>query len=86
MVAEAIYLLCAATSLVCALLLFRGWRASRQRLLFWSALCFAGLAVNNSLMFVDFVIVPTTDLAVFRHTTGLASLCVLLFGLVWETS
>jgi hypothetical protein len=84
--ADAIYLLCAATSVFCAFLLFRGWRASHQRLLFWSALCFAGFAVNNVLMVVDFLVVPATDLSVLRHVTALSSLGVLLLGLVWETA
>jgi hypothetical protein len=84
--ADAIYLLCAATSVFCAFLLFRGWRASQQRLLFWSALCFAGFAVNNVLMVVDFLVVPNTDLSIFRHVTALSSLGLLLFGLVWEST
>jgi hypothetical protein len=84
--ADLIYVLCAATSMFCAFLLFRGWRASRQRLLFWSALCFSGFAVNNMLMVVDFMVVPTIDLSIFRHVTALSSLGVLLFGLVWETT
>jgi hypothetical protein len=32
--AELVYALCAATSILCALLLFRGYRASRTKLLF----------------------------------------------------
>ena len=45
------YLLCAVTSVVCALMLFKGYRGNRTKLLFWSSLCFAGLALNNILMF-----------------------------------
>ena len=63
--ADAIYLMCAATSVFCALLLFRGWRASQQRLLFWSALCFVGLALNNALLFADLVLMPDADLSVW---------------------
>lgn len=84
--AEAIYLLCTLTSLACALLLFRGYRASRARLLFWAALCFAGLAVNNLLMFVDLVIFPAHSLVLWRNFVALASLSLLLWGLVWEPS
>jgi hypothetical protein len=80
-----VYLSCAATSVACALLLFRGWRQSRQRLLLWSAVCFAGLALNNVLMVVDFLVVPQTDLSLARNLVALASIAVLLFGLVWET-
>jgi hypothetical protein len=82
---EAIYVLCAATALMCAALLFRGYYTTGHRLLFWSALCFAGLAANNLLMVVDFLVVPAADLSIARHLTGMASLGILLFGLVWET-
>lgn len=83
---ETIYLLCAATSLFCAVLLVRGWRTSGQRLLLWSALCFVGLAVNNGLLVVDFLVVPAVDLTWVRHLTAHVSLGVLLFGLVWEAA
>jgi hypothetical protein len=80
--AEAVYLLCALTSLSCAVLLLRGYRASRTPLLFWSCLCFVGLAVNNVLLFVDLVMVPDFDLRVLRASTALASLALLVYGLV----
>ena len=38
-----IYALCALTSLVCSVLLLRGYSDSRYRLLFWAGLCFVGL-------------------------------------------
>jgi hypothetical protein len=80
--AEAVYLLCALTSLACALLLLRGYRASRTRLLFWSCLCFVGLTLNNVLLFVDLVMVPEFDLRVLRASTALGSLALLVYGLV----
>ena len=76
--AEAVYLLC-------ALLLFRGWRANRTRLLFWSALCFAGLAVNNILLFLDIVIVPHIDLRLVRGSVALGSFALLIHGLIGES-
>jgi hypothetical protein len=83
--AEAVYLLCAGTSVLCALLLLRAYRANRTRLLFWSGLCFAGLALNNILLFVDLVMVPTgVDLAILRNSTALVSLVILLYGLILE--
>ncbi len=83
--AEAVYLLCALTSLLCAVLLFRSYRAQRSRLLMWSTLCFAGLAINNILLFVDLVVVPdAVDLSLARSGTALASVLLLLIGLVWE--
>jgi len=82
--AETIYILCATTSVACALLLWRGYRASRTPLLFWSCLCFAGLSINNLLLFVDKVVVPGVDLTLIRTGSALAALLVLLFGLVWS--
>jgi hypothetical protein len=84
MIVLAVYLLCAATSLVCAVLLFHGHRRSGLALLFWSGLCFAGLAVNNLLLVVDLAVVPDVDLSLWRSATALASLGVLISGLVWE--
>ena len=83
--AETIYLLCAGTSLVTALLLFRMWRRRGTRLLLWSCLCFAGLAVNNVLLFVDLVVVPDVDLILLRSATAAVSVLLLVFGLVWES-
>lgn len=79
-----VYLLCFLTALGCAALLFRGHRRSSARLLLWSALCFAGLAAQNALVFVDLVLVPEVDLSVFRNALGFVSVCMLLFGLIWE--
>lgn len=80
------YLLCAATSALCAGLLIRAYLASRTRLLLWSALCFGGLLVNNILLVVDERIVEGTDLQIFRDVTGLAAVSVLLLGLIWDSS
>ncbi len=79
-----IYALCALTSLLCALLLARGYRRSRVRLLLWSSLCFAGLALNNVLLFIDLRVVPDVDLSVWRSLPALAGLLVLVYGLVWD--
>lgn len=82
--AEIVYALCAATSALCAVLLYRGFRQSRARLLFWSSLCFLGLALNNAMLFLDLVVIPSVDLALYRSIVATASMMVLLFGLVWE--
>ena len=82
--AAVIYLLCALTSLACFGLLLRAWRSSRTPLLFWSALCFAGLSVNNFLLVVDRLVLPAVDLSTWRLATGLVALLLLLFGLIWE--
>lgn len=83
--AEAVYLLCALTSLACAILLYRGYRRNRTPLLFWSSLCFAGLVLNNVMLFVDLVIVPEIDLRLIRSSTALVSLTLLIYGLVEES-
>ena len=85
MLQQIVYVLCAATSLACAGLLFRGYRQSRVRLLFWSSLCFLGFAFENAFLFLDLVIFPGIDLSLVRRLIGLASLSVLLYGLVWDS-
>jgi hypothetical protein len=79
-----VYALCAVTSAVCAGLLARAYRRQRTRLLLWSTLCFAGLTVNNGLLFADLVLVPSTDLSLWRGLTGLFSMLILLYGLIWD--
>jgi hypothetical protein len=83
--AEAVYLLCALTSAVCAILLLRRYLRNRTRLLVWSSLCFVGLALNNAILFLDRVVVPETDLSLLRNTTALVALLLLLFGLIWDS-
>jgi hydrogenase/urease accessory protein HupE len=83
--AELVYLLCAVTSVGCAGLLWRAYRQRGARLLLWSSVCFAGLAINNILLFADLVLVPAVDLSTWRAGLGLGALLVLVFGLVWDT-
>ena len=85
MLANAIYILCALTSILCTVLLVRGYRQSGARLLFWSALCFAGLALNNILLIVDIRILPQIDLQIWRTVPAVAGVLLLVYGLVWET-
>ena len=47
-------------------------------------MCFVGLALNNILLFTDMFIVPTINLELWRSGTALASMLLLLFGLLWE--
>jgi hypothetical protein len=83
--ATLVYVLCALTSVACAVLLLRGYASSRVRLLLWSGLCFAGLALNNILLLVDKRLVPAMDLSLWRTLPALAGVALLLYGLVWET-
>ncbi len=80
-----IYLMCVATSLLCAYLLARAYRRSRTKLLIWSALCFALLAVNNLVVAADVLLLPTIDLTMLRLATSLAAVAVLLYGFIWES-
>lgn len=82
--AASIYLLCALTCLACFGFLFRAWRSNRTRLLFWSALCFAGLSINNFLLVVDRLVLTSLDLSTWRLAVALLALLLLLFGLIWE--
>jgi hypothetical protein len=50
-----IYLLSAATCLLCAILLLRTYRQRRVRLLLWSGLCFLGLMLENAMLYLDVV-------------------------------
>ena len=80
-----LYLLALITSLACMVFLFRAYAASGVRLLLWSALCFVGLSVNNVLLFVDLVLLPTeVDLRPYRLLSALAGLLFLLYGFIWE--
>ena len=79
-----VYILCALTSLVCAICLYRGYRATPNRLLFWAAICFGGLALNNVVLVVDILVLPEIDLSMLRTTISCASLSLLLYGLIWE--
>ncbi len=80
-----VYILCAATALACGLLLIRGYRKSRTRLLLWCGLCFLILFIENVVLFVDLVVVPEADLLLLRRGFSLVAVSVLLFGLVWDT-
>jgi hypothetical protein len=84
--AEVVYILGALTTLLCAVMLLRGYRAGRRRLLLWSGLCFAGLTLSNVLLFVDLVIF-TTDVSLYTWRLGTAAVAMLLllYGLVWES-
>ena len=77
------YLLCAATAFTCFALLWRAWRANGAALLFWSALCFAGLTASNVLLVVDKLVLPEVDLSPVRLSVTLLALLLLIFGLVW---
>jgi hypothetical protein len=80
-----VYIACAITSLLCAIMLFRGFKSLGVRLLLWSALCFACLTIENAMLYVDFHVLPDVNLVFWRTTPGLIGVSLLLYGLIWES-
>jgi hypothetical protein len=70
---------------VCAYLLLHAYWRGGYRLLLWSGLCFAGLTVNNMLLVCDKLVFPDIDFSLWRNTSMLLSMAVLLYGLIWDT-
>jgi len=86
-IAEAIYLLCAATSLVAAGMLLRHYGRRRTPLLLWSSVGFVGLAANNVLVYVDLVLfTDTVDLSIARSGVAAVAMLVLVYGLIAEAA
>ena len=83
--ATAIYTLISLTALLCTFLLLRAYLHSRYRLLLWSGVCFAGLTLNNVLLVLDKIVLPTVDLSAWRTAVALAAMAVLLYGMIWDT-
>lgn len=86
MIGSLVYLLCAFTSWACAVLLLRAHARHPSRLLFWSGAGFCAIGASNLLLFVDRVLVPGTDLTLLRSGLTLAGLCLLLWGLIGEST
>ena len=82
--ADIAYILCTLTSILCAVLLLRGYKQSRSRLLFWCGLCFVGLALNNVLLIVDVRVFPDRDLSHIRSLPAVAGVLLMIFGFIWE--
>jgi hypothetical protein len=79
-----VYSLCAATTLACAILLYRGYRKTGARLLLWSWVFFALITVENVLLLADRLTGPSLDLSTLRMSVALIGLLVLLTGMIWE--
>jgi len=77
--------LCAMSAATAAALLLRGYLRTRFRLLLWSGLCFAGLTANNVLLILDRLVFVATDLSTWRLALGLASVLLLLLGMILES-
>lgn len=81
---ETLLLFAVLTSAACTVLLFRGYRQGGGRLLFWSALCFVFLTLNNLIVFADVIVFPEIDLRLYRVLAGLVGIGCLLYAFVWE--
>jgi hypothetical protein len=86
MIGPIVYVLCALTCWLCAVLLLRAYRRQRAMLVFWSGLGFCAFGISNIMLFVDLVIVTGTDLSLARNVITLAGILLLLRGLIWEGS
>jgi hypothetical protein len=83
--AELVYVLCFLTSSAVAILLLRAYQRSRHRILFWSGLGFVGMALNNAMLIVDLMIVPSAaDLSLLRQLPAFVGLCLMVFGMIWD--
>jgi hypothetical protein len=82
--AATVYILSALISLACAALLLRSYIQTRTALLLWAAVCFLGLTLNNTLLFVDEVVATDVDLSLWQTIPALAGMLALAFGLLWE--
>lgn len=80
-----IYVLCSITALICAVMLLLGSRRTGSRMLFWSGLCFAGLAFTNLVVVVDALhLFPHENFNTLRLGSALVALMLLLYGLIFE--
>ena len=82
--AAIIYILCTITAAICAWLLLSNYVKQKSTILLWGGLCFLGLTINNLLLVLDTFIFIEIDLSTIRLLTGLVSLLLFLFGLIWE--
>jgi hypothetical protein len=81
----AVNILGAVTVALCAVLLLRAYFRVRQRLLFWCGLCFAGLAVANTILIVDLHIVPAMDFYRMRLAAAAIAMALMVYGLIFES-
>ena len=83
-IAATIYALCLLTSAGAMWLLLRSYRQNGSRLLLWSAAAFIAFAINNLLLFADFITPSTWDFRPERGLSALAGVAILLYGFIWE--
>lgn len=85
MAALSIYVLCALTSLTCAVLLLRSYASVRTRLLFWSSVCFICIFLNNIALILDVAVFPDVNLTYFRLMPLVIGGVGMIYGLIWDS-
>lgn len=81
-----LYLIAMLGSAACMALLIRAYLQTHLRILLWSALCFVGLTVNNTLLFIDIVLLPdAVDLRLYRNAAALTGMLFLLYGFIRDS-
>ena len=81
-----VYILCAVTSLGSAILLLRAGLSRRNGLLFWSSFCFFAMALNNVLLYLNFVVYPDVDLLLPARFVTAVGIVLLNIGLIWHAT
>jgi hypothetical protein len=73
------------TVVLCAWLLLRGYSRVRKPLLLWCGLCFAGLALANLTLILDYTVFA--DFSLYRLRLGIAAgaMLLMLYGLIFES-
>lgn len=82
--AEIVYILCGATSLLCFVLLVRAYRATRAPLLLWSSVAFFCFTLGNILLVIDMIVLPQVDLIMYRTLINLVGVALLLRRLICD--
>ena len=72
-------------AVLCAALLLRAYSTVRKRLLLWSGICFAGLAISNALLVADLFVIADRDLYVARLAVAACAMVLLVYGLIFES-
>lgn len=80
----AVYILCALTSLCCAILLFRGYFQNKVPLLLWMAIGFIGFTLSNILLFLDQEVIHHIDLSIHRTLPAFIGMVIMVYGLITE--
>lgn len=82
----AVYIICAILSLTCSFMLYRGYKETGFRLLFWSCFGFLGFGLNNVMLFLDVFVIHGISLSTLRTLPALIGMSIMVYGLVSETN